>query len=165
MTGDDDRMNRTRNLPRSEQLIGMLIPAVIPRPQPSPAPMPRLPASRPPRIDTLRVDAARVDPSGRICATSLLPDLGWNAGQMIDIGLHDPYLLVRTTAHGTVTVGVRGSIGLPAAQRQMCGIDIAATVILAADLSTAFLRIYPAAVVARLLAAGHASDECGRDGR
>jgi hypothetical protein len=144
------RMNRRRR--DGEQLIGVLIPAVLPRPKPPPAPLPRLPARRDPAERRLLVDAARVDPSGRVWATTVLRALGWTAGHRISIDHSDHALVVRTAAAGHHTVGTRGSLGLPAPQRQMSSIDIATTVILVAAVDADLLLVCPVAVVGPLFA-------------
>lgn len=143
------RVNRTR--PNGEQLIGALIPAVLPRPTPPPAPLPALPAARQPAHDRLLVDAARVDPSGRVWATTLLCALGWTAGQRVDIDRIGSGLVVRAVPAGRYAVGTRGSLALPPQQRQMAGIDIATTVVLHAMPEAGTLRIYPVAVLGLLL--------------
>ena len=100
------RMNRAR--PDGEQLIGALIPAVRPRPAPPPAPLPALPTRRVSESRTLLVDAARVDPTGRVWASTLLRALAWAAGDRIDVDHRGTALTVRPALTGAHTVGARG---------------------------------------------------------
>jgi hypothetical protein len=148
------RMNRAR--PDGEQLIGALIPAVRPRPAPPPAPLPALPTRRAPESRTLLVDAARVDPTGRVWVSTLLRALGWAAGDRIDVDHTGTALIVQTTPTGTHAVGARGSLSLPAPQRALSGIQIAATVILVAAVDANMLLVCPAAVVGPILSTRYA---------
>jgi hypothetical protein len=145
------RVNPAR--PDREQLIGALIPAVLPRPTPPPAPLPALPPHREPAEGRLLVDAARVDPSGRVWATTLLRALGWTAGRRVDIDIDRSglALVVRAVPGGKYAIGTRGGLALPAPQRQMAGIDVGATVILVAVPEADTLCVYPVALLGRLL--------------
>jgi bifunctional DNA-binding transcriptional regulator/antitoxin component of YhaV-PrlF toxin-antitoxin module len=148
-----------------EQLIGALIPTPLDRPQPTPAPLPALPARRTPGDGSLRLDTATVDPSGRICVRVLLEALGWQPRHPLALDVVDGIVVVQPAAAGRHLVGARGTFALPSAVRHMAGIDLGATVIVAADLAAQTLFVHPEAVVARILADLHARIEGARHGR
>ena len=139
-------MHPARHRPGGEQLIGVLIPAVIARPQPPPAPLPTLPSPRRPGPKSLLIDAVRVDPSGRIWAITLLRALPWDTGHRIDIDYRDGVLVLRSAVDGGHAVGARGSLALPVPTRQICGIDTGTTVLLLAAAETSTMVICPATI-------------------
>jgi hypothetical protein len=163
-SGNDDRDASSTRQP-DEQLIGALIPTPLRRPQPAPPSLPRLPLPRLFGDGGLRLDAAHVDPSGRIAVQPLQHALCWPVGQLLAFDVVDRIVIVKAShVHGHA-VGARGTLALPAAVRHMAGIDCGATVIVAADLATQTLLVHPEAVVARLLADNHARFEGGRHDR
>lgn len=141
------RMKRAQQRSGGEQLIGVLLAAVIVRPTPPPAPLPTLPSPRLADRRRLLIDAARVDPSGRLWITTLLRALHWDAGHRIGIQRSDQVLVVRAAAGGDHSVGAGGSLALPAAHRRMSGIDTATTVLLAADVNEKTLLVCPVNVI------------------
>ena len=148
-----------------EQLIGALIPTPLERPQPIPSPVPTLPVQRPLAAGGIRLDAAQVDPSGRICVRGLLDVLGWQQGRHLSVDVVERVVVVRAAATRRYTVGARGTLTLPAAVRHMAGIDCGATVIVAADPAAQTLSVHPEVAVIRILADMHARVDGARHGR
>ncbi|MFI5489125.1 hypothetical protein [Micromonospora echinaurantiaca] len=156
-------MTAARQLSRrrsDEQLIGAVIPTPLPRPAPPPAPMPALPAASPSArepVDDLVFDVARPDADGRVAARALLRALGWPAGHRLHIDVTDGLLLVTARPDGKHSVGARGALPLPAAARQMCGINSHQVVLLAAIPARDLLVVHPSNTITRLLADLHAT--------
>jgi hypothetical protein len=152
-------------LSHNERLVGALIPRPLPRRATPPAPMPALPTPRlVPDPDGWVLDVARLDRSGRLFARRLLTALGWPAGHHIDITVDAGALLINSGATGRHAVGARGVLAIPSAVRAMVGIDADHPVLLAAHPSSDLLVVYPAQVLARLLATVHGGFVGGRDG-
>jgi hypothetical protein len=149
---------RARARVAAEQLISALVPVLLPRPVPVPAPLPALPERRlPDGAGVPALGIARLDRSGRVSARPLLRDLGWRRGHRVDVDVDVPaaVLLVGSSVTGRQVVGDRGELALPAAARQMCGIQARSTVVLAAYPGLALLVVHPAHSVARLLSQHH----------
>jgi hypothetical protein len=141
---------------REERLIGALVPRPIPRPPPPSAVLPILPARRSPtESDSVLLDAARLDGSGRVSARGLLRALGWPAGHRVEIDVVDGDVVIRSTPTGRHTVGGRGDLALPAAARHMCGIELRQPVLLAAYPAAGLVVVHSAATIARLLVEVH----------
>jgi hypothetical protein len=140
--------------PCEERLIGALVPRPLPRPSPPPAVLPVLPARRvPTESDPPLLEVARLDRSRRLSARGLLRGLGWRAGLRLDVDVLNGTVVIRSAATGRHAVGGRGDLFLPAAARQLCGIDT--DVVLAAYPSVDLIVVHPAATVARLVADLH----------
>jgi hypothetical protein len=139
-----------------EQLIAALLPDVTtPRPTPRPAPMPSLPAPGPPRMpvpETLLLDTARLDRSGRVHERTLFRALGWEAGHELTIDTVDNVIVIRSVSGGRHRIDDRNLLALPATARRMCGITVGPPVVLVADVSEQTVLIHPAITVTRLLA-------------
>jgi hypothetical protein len=148
-------MTPTRRLDR-EQPIGALVPVPLPdRPRPRPAPIPALPVPRP-SVDLSGADlvlgVACPDRSGRVTERAVLEALHWLPGHHIDIRPQDGMLVIVSAEAGRQVVGSRGELPLPAAARNMCGIEAGQPVLLAAFPSADLLMIHTARAVAPLLA-------------
>jgi bifunctional DNA-binding transcriptional regulator/antitoxin component of YhaV-PrlF toxin-antitoxin module len=153
----------------SEQLIAALLPDVTaPRPTPRPVSLPTLPVLSLPRLhdpDTLLVGAARVDRSGRIHERAVLRALGWEPGHELELDTANDMIAIASVPGGRHHVDDRGALALPAAARRMCGITIGRPVILLAAVHQQILLVYPAAIVAGLLAARYTTLMGARDAR
>jgi hypothetical protein len=95
------------------------------------------------------------DRSGRVTDRSVLGALHWGPEQRIDIRPQAGMLVIVSASAGRHVVGSRGELPLPAAARQMCGIEAGHRVLLAGFPSQDLLVIHPARTVARLLADLH----------
>lgn len=149
-----------------EQLIGALIPAVLPRQRPAPMPSVDLPAA-------LAADAAegavvlsvgRVERNGRIPAAAALTALGWDRGTRLRAHARGRriVLLAADGDAATATVTSRAQIAVPIAVRRLAGIDSGATVLLAAIIERQIIVVHRAVDVARLLRRAHARILGGR---
>lgn len=145
----------------SEQLIGALVPALLPRPATAVVPLQVLPVqlrqTDPHALPLL--DIARLDRSGRLSARAVLRRLGWEAGHRVDVDVVDGALLVASAVGGANVVGSRGDLGLPAAARALCGMSDA--VLMAVYLSCGVVVIHQVATVARLVRRLHVSMAVG----
>lgn len=139
---------------RDEQLIGALIPDRRRRPETARTPLPELPAARL-RADDLILDVARLDRSGRLSARGVLAALGWEPGARVWVDAVRGSAVIGRSSAGRGVVDPRGSIAVPIAVRDLCGIAPGDSVVLAASPSTQRLLVHPAAVVARLVADLH----------
>jgi hypothetical protein len=137
----------------SEQLIRALVPAALPRPVPVTAPLPVLPARRPPTDPQALplLDLARLDRSGRLSARAVLKRLGWGPGHRVDVEVVGGALLVASAVNGAYAVGSRGDLALPAAARTLCGLTLAAAVVVAAYPRQDLVMVHPVSTVARLV--------------
>ena len=106
------------------------------------------PSLRPLGTDAVQLDAAQVDPSGRIHIRRLIDALGWRPGQQVSLDVIDGIVVIRLDPAGRSALGTRGTLVLPAAIRQMAGIDRGATVIAAADPAVPALFVHPQHTVA-----------------
>jgi hypothetical protein len=139
-----------------EQLIGMVVPRPLPRPVPPPTVLPVLPTRHlPADPDSVLLDVARLDRSGRLSARSLLRALGWASGHRVDIDVCDAAIAVTASVTGRHSVDRRGDLALPAAARHLCATSAGQPVVLAAYPSAGLIVVHPAATVARLLADLH----------
>jgi hypothetical protein len=123
----------------------------------------RLPTDAAP--DAALLDLARLDRSGRVHARLLLDALGWRAGRRVDIAVVAGVLVVASTPTGLHIIGGRGVLTLPAAARNMCGIESGVAVVLLASLAQNVLVVHPASTITQLLAQHHARLEGDRDNR
>ncbi|MEU7905657.1 hypothetical protein [Actinoplanes sp. NPDC049118] len=141
---------------RTEQMIGALIPPVTRRRRPSPPlivpelPRPALPADD--GRESLLLDMAHLDGSGRFSARALLRALGWAPGRRIDLAVVDEALVIGSSPTGRHTVGARGDIAVPGSARALLGLDTDHGVVLVAAPKCGVLVVHPHAQVAQLLA-------------
>ena len=148
----------------SEQLIGALVPASVPRPRASAVAMPVLATRRRPIGAEFPVlDTAWLDRSGRLSARDLMRVLGWAPGRRVSIDVVGDAVLVVSAAGGRDAVGGRGGLVLPAAVRQLCGIDSCRPVLLAAYVS-GIVVVHSIEAVARLVAGLHSGLVAGQGG-
>jgi bifunctional DNA-binding transcriptional regulator/antitoxin component of YhaV-PrlF toxin-antitoxin module len=150
---------------RQERLIGALVPVSVPRPRPSPPPMPVVPRHAASEPTTLVVDMARLDRSGRLSARPLLRRLGWRPGDSVSVDVVDGAVVIGPATAGRHTVGSRGDVAIPAAVRQMCGIDPHQPVLGVAYPAWEMLVIHSIDRVAQVLARFYARLVGGLDGR
>ncbi|GAA0276433.1 hypothetical protein [Cryptosporangium japonicum] len=138
----------------TEQLIGAVVPDLRVDPETVPAPLTVLPSAALPTGEFV-LDVARVDRSGRFPACGVLSVLGWEFGWRIEVDAVHGAVVIRRAASGRRAVDGRGSIPLPVAVRDLCGIAPAGEVVLAASAVLQVLVVHPAAIVARLLSEHH----------
>ena len=98
---------------------------------------------------------ARLDRSGRLCERPLLAQLGWRPGDRVTIDVLHGAVVVVAALDGRHAVGSRGDLALPAAARQLCGINQHQPVLVAAYPTWDTLVIHPVDMVAALLAQLH----------
>ncbi|WP_173080020.1 hypothetical protein [Phytohabitans rumicis] len=154
---------RRPNPARSEQLIGVLVPAAGPLPCPDPVSMPELPVRRPSTGPELPVlDMARLDRSGRLSVRPLLTALGWRPGHRVHIDVVDGVLTIASAVTSGHVVTGRGELVVPAAMRRLCGIADGSQVVLAGYPSTDLVTVHPANAVAQVLGELHARRAGGR---
>jgi hypothetical protein len=148
---------KRRALPDTEQMIGALIPARLPRPRPVPPPLPSLPTVVPSAdSDTVALGIARVDASGRVCARALLQCLGWHPGHRIRIDVTDGTIMVGHAPLSAHVIGARGAIAIPVAARQLCALTNGTPVLLLAYIEHSRLLVISAADAARVLTTHYA---------
>ncbi|MEV0134120.1 hypothetical protein AB0H83_37365 [Dactylosporangium sp. NPDC050688] len=80
---------------------------------------------------------------------------GLSPEHRLGIDVADGAILLRRHPVGRPLVDARGALTLPAAARHLCGISGSDLIVLAAGISRNRLTVYPAAMVARILAAHH----------
>ncbi|MFC5236002.1 hypothetical protein [Pseudonocardia zijingensis] len=103
---------------------------------------------------------ARIDRSGRFHERRLLQALSWLPGQQLALDVIHGLIVVRPSSTGPHVLDHRGALHLPAAARNMCGINPGLPVVLAASVPEQTVVIHPEKVVARLLAT-HYADQLG----
>lgn len=87
-----------------------------------------------------------------MAARPLLRALRWPSGHRLHVDVTGGLLLVTAASDGTHVVGARGALPLPAAARQMCGIQPHQVVLLAAIPARALLVVHPSIRAAGRLA-------------
>ncbi|MDT5023612.1 MAG: hypothetical protein QOE61_38 [Micromonosporaceae bacterium] len=150
---------------RQERLVGALVPVRMPRPRPSPQPMPVMPRRMALDPPMPRLDMSCPDRSGRLSVRPLLGQLGWLPTDHVSVDVVNGAVVVSPAAAGRHRVGSRGDLAIPAAARQMCGIEPHEPVMVAAYPGWDMLVIHSVDRVAHLLAEFHAGLVGGRDGR
>lgn len=105
---------------------------------------------------TMVYGMGRVDASGRISQRALVRALGWQPGQRVAVELVAGSVLVRPDAAGTVVLGGKPYVVLPAAVRLRCGVRAGDAVLVAARLDRGVLVVHPLSVVDGWLAEHHA---------
>ena len=120
----------------------------------------RFPARRPLPLPTLvtrrtrdiRYGMATMDSGGRIGDRAILTALGWTPGTAVTAEpTDDSVILVYPAPGGRLNVASRGHLRVPAALRHRCGLVGGDRFLLAADLDTGWLRLYPPAALDTLL--------------
>ncbi|MEV7630261.1 hypothetical protein [Actinoplanes sp. NPDC089786] len=152
-------MSRARRPPpssddhgRLDEPIAALIPPALPRSLPAPLDIAAL--TPPPRPHPpLQLDIARLDASGRFTSRPLLRALGWSPADALVLHVGDDAVVLTPDGSGTVIVGSRGEIAIPAPVRTMAGLDRDPTVALVAAIDRDTLTVHPVALLARLLTA------------
>jgi bifunctional DNA-binding transcriptional regulator/antitoxin component of YhaV-PrlF toxin-antitoxin module len=111
----------------------------------------------PPRLDVTAVliGAATVDRSSRVSERLLIRALGWRPGDGLNSTLDYGTIRMHRSADGPHRIDERQQIYLPASLRGLLAIGIGDRVLLATQPSTGILVIYPATVIAALLADAH----------
>src|SRR4051794_27932128 len=105
--------------------ISPLIPPDRPRPRPAVLGAAAL-APQPPATsdhETLLLDVARLDASGRFTSRPLLRALGWTSGHRIGLQVRADAVVLTAEAAGPLAVGSRGELAVPAPARTMAGLD------------------------------------------
>lgn len=136
-----------------EQLIGALVPAFADR-HAEPVRLPDLPAPRPaePAGTDLVVGMARVDRTGRVRERSVFDALDWRPGQRLSLETLDEVIVLVADPAGHHRVDKRGAVTLPAAARQMCGIELGPALVLTGSACEHTLFVHSAKILTRLLA-------------
>ncbi|MTD59096.1 AbrB/MazE/SpoVT family DNA-binding domain-containing protein [Amycolatopsis pithecellobii] len=150
-------MSTARNQPPlrgpQEQLIGALVPDFAER-HAEPVRMPDLPPPRPAEpsgMDTV-VGMARVDRTGRVREWSVFDALGWRPGRRLRLEILDEVIVFVADPIGHHRVDERGAVTLPAAARQMCGIERGPALLLIGKPGERTLFVHSAKILTRLLA-------------
>jgi hypothetical protein len=138
--------------------IAPLIPPDRPRPRPAVLDVAALapPPPTTPDHETPLLDVARLDASGRFTSRALLRSLGWTPGHRIRLQVRSDAVPLTPDAAGTLTVGSRGELAIPAPARTMAGLDHDPSVVLLSIPARATLIVHPPALPIALLAACHA---------
>ncbi|TNC19423.1 hypothetical protein [Amycolatopsis alkalitolerans] len=140
----------------SEQLISALVPDFAAR-QTEPVRLPDLPAPHAGQHSKsdMVVGMARVDRTGRVRERSVFDALGWRPGQRLWLESRGEVIVLVADPTGHHRVDTRGAVTLPAAARQMCGIDRGPALVLTGIPREHTLLVYAAATLTRLLADFH----------
>ena len=153
---------------RTEQMIGALIPPAARRSR-SPSPLivpelrrPELPADE--AFESLSLDMARLDGSGRFAARTLLRILGWVPGQRVDLTVVGDAVVISSSSSGRHAVGARGEVAMPEAARALLSLECDHRVLVVAASQHGVLVVHPHALVARLVAEHYRRQPQARDG-
>lgn len=136
------------------------------RPQPRPAALgvaalaPQPPAT--PDHETLLLDVARLDASGRFTSRPLLQALGWTPGHRIGLQVRADAVVLTADAAGPLHIGSRGELAIPSPARTMAGLNHDRSVVLLAIPARSTLIVHPLHLVTALLAAYHAHTSSSR---
>lgn len=144
-------------LARHAPIAPLILPG-RPRPRPAVLGVAGLAPHRPATSDheTLLLDVARLDASGRFTSRPLLRTLGWTAGHRIGLQVHADAVLLTAQTAGQLHVGSRGELAIPAPARTMAGLDDDPSVVLVAVPDRATLIVHPPHLVTALLTAHYA---------
>jgi bifunctional DNA-binding transcriptional regulator/antitoxin component of YhaV-PrlF toxin-antitoxin module len=152
----------------AEQMIGALIPPATRRPAktgPLLAPEPRrleLPAGA--DADSLDLDIAQLDGSGRLSARGLLRDLGWNPGHRLDLTVVGDIVIAGSSPTGRHCIGARGDLAIPGSARMLLGLEPGHRVVVVSAPRQGVLLVHPHALIAALLASYYDEQPRGREG-
>lgn len=128
--------------------------------------MPALPPSLGPpdgaAAESVLLDMAQLDASGRFSARRLLRALDRPPGHRVDAVVTGNAVIFAGSATGRQRVGSRGELAVPATARALAGIEDG-HVVLAAMLGHDLLVVHAHVVVARLLTA-HYAEQAGESG-
>ncbi|MFC4063495.1 hypothetical protein [Actinoplanes subglobosus] len=131
---------------RFDEPIAPLIPPALPPPQPAALDVGVLAPPAAPHSPLL-LDVARLGASGRFTSKALLRALGWQPAQPLALQLGDEAVVLTADPDGTLTVGTRGEIAVPAPARTMAGLDHSPTAALVADPDQATLTFHPVSLL------------------
>jgi hypothetical protein len=84
-----------------------------------PCPSPALAAPPAAGDEPVLLDVARLDASGRFTSRPLMRTLGWAAGHRIGLQVRADAVVLTTDPAGTLAVGSRGELAIPAPARTM----------------------------------------------
>ncbi|HKS44298.1 MAG TPA: hypothetical protein VJT49_04125 [Amycolatopsis sp.] len=125
--------------------------------QTEPVRLPDLPAHRSaePAETDMVVGMARVDRTGRVRERSVFDALGWRPAQRLRLEIRGEVIVLVADPAGRHRVDKRGAVTLPAAARQMCGIERGPALVLTGIRCNQTLLVHTAEILTRLLADFH----------
>ncbi|NKQ59388.1 AbrB/MazE/SpoVT family DNA-binding domain-containing protein [Amycolatopsis sp. K13G38] len=102
--------------------------------------------------DRMLIGVAAISHSGRVRDHALIEALGWAPRDRIVVDPRNSVIILRRHNTGVSEINRRGQVFLPAGARKLLGIADNARVVLVAVTAWDTLLVYPATVVAQLLA-------------
>ncbi|MGB3442750.1 MAG: hypothetical protein WBA97_28740 [Actinophytocola sp.] len=108
---------------------------------------------------TIRYTVGSIDESGKVPAAQVLESLGWQGGDRLSVTVQRGVVVLQHDPDGLVAVTKRRALVIPAAARRACGIRKADAVLIAAVVGFNTAVVHPQAIIDRMMALYHHSDD------